>query len=563
MPENIACRLHHSALRFPEKPAVVICRGPEGAGGFTSESHSFADLERDSDSHAFGLLDAGVRRGEKALVMLKPSFAFFSCFFALLKIGAVPVLVDPGMGIRRLLECVRRLAPEALIGVPAAHAARFFLFRSFPRPRTTITTGRRRLLADRTWDGLLMPGSGPFPVIRPYDGELAAILFTTGSTGPAKGVEYDHAVLGRQIEILSRTFAITPEDRDLASFPGFSLFSIALGMTAVVPDIDPTRPGQAHPRNILVPIQEFSCTFSFGSPALWSRVSAYAETKKIRLPSLRRVVMAGAPVPAATHGRLLGGILPGNADSFTPYGATEVMPVACFTGREALAGTAILGQEGKGVCVGRPLPGVHAEIIRIDDGPIAEWDDSLLANPGEIGEIAIQANHASRHYHNLPDADMLAKITDGDQFWHRMGDLGYRDDQERLWLCGRKSHRVRTRKGDMFTLRCEAVFNRHPAVVRSALIGLPEKDGFARPAIIIEPNRRLGRSERSRLAAELFRIGRNSPVSAAIETLFFHPAFPTDIRHNAKIGREALAAWAGRHIRRAYFANESGREVRQ
>ena len=273
--------------------------------------------------------------------------------------------------------------------------------------------------------------------------------------------------------------------------------------------------------------------------------------------------MAGAPVPVATHGRLLGGVLSGNADTFTPYGATEVMPVACFTGREALSGTAVLGREGKGVCVGRPLPGVRTEIIRIDDGPIAKWDDSILAKSGEVGEIAIQADHASRHYHNLADADMLARITDGGRFWRRMGDLGYKDDQERLWLCGRKSQRVCTRKGDMFTLCCEAVFNRHPAVVRSALIGLPEKAGFARPAIIIEPNRRLGRSERFRLAAELFRMGRNSPVSAAIETLFFYPAFPTDIRHNAKIGREALAAWAGRHVRKAYFASGSGREVRR
>ena len=549
---NIAARLRLQAGRLPDKPAAVFCRGPGRSGRFSSRSHSFAELERDSDAAAYGLVSFGIGRGMKTLVMLPPSLAFFSCFFALAKIGAVPVLIDPGMGVRRLLECVRKLAPEALVGVPRAHLARLLFPGSFPGLRKAVVAGSRRLWGGRSWDSLHRPESKPFPLADSSPGDLGAILFTTGSTGPAKGVEYTHAALDRQVEILARVFSIGPEDRDAATFPGFSLFSLALGMTVVVPDLDPVRPGKAHPPNILTPIRKFDCTFSFGSPALWSRVSAYAEERGISLPTLRRVVMAGAPIPAETHRRLLSGILPENADTFTPYGATEVMPVSCFNGREALAETAELTRLGKGVCVGRPAPEARVEIIRIGDSPIPRWSEELRVGEGEIGEIAVKAEHASRHYHNLPEADALAKIIDGEGFWHRMGDIGYRDVKGRLWLCGRKSHRVKTPAGDLFTICCEAIFNQHSQVARSALIGLPGDGIFSRPAIVIEPGRRLGARERRKLAIELFRLGQANPATKDIGLLFYHAGFPTDIRHNAKINREELAKWAAGRLREAF-----------
>ncbi|MDR1535361.1 MAG: AMP-binding protein, partial [Planctomycetota bacterium] len=541
---NLGQLLRDRAAQFPEKPAVILCRGPGRWGSLRTVRHTFGELERDSDAVGRGLAALGLGGGTRVLVMLRPSLDFFSCFFALLKIGAVPVLIDPGMGARRLLECVRELAPEALIGIPAAHLVRLLFPGSFPGLGTAITVGRRWLWGGHSWSRLRRPAASPLPLARTGGDDLAAILFTTGSTGPAKGVEYSHSALTRQVEILSRTFGIVPGDRDAATFPGFSLFSIALGMTAVVPDLDPTRPGRAYPPNVAAAVRELACTFSFGSPALWSRVSSWAEAGKIRLPSLRRVVMAGAPIPAGVHARLLGGILPPSGETFAPYGATEVMPVACFTGRETLAETAALTREGRGVCLGRPVPGVRVGIIIVDDGPIPEWSDSLLLPAGEIGEIAVRAEHASRRYHRLPAADAGAKILQGESFWHRMGDLGYLDDRGRLWFCGRKSQRVRTRAGDLHTVRCEAIFNRHPEVARSALVGIPEVDGFARAAIVIEPVRKIPAGRRRGLADELFRLGRSSPLGEGIGLLFFHPGFPTDIRHNAKIRREELAAWA-------------------
>ncbi|MCC8191084.1 MAG: AMP-binding protein, partial [Planctomycetes bacterium] len=183
-------------------------------------------------------------------------------------------------------------------------------------------------------------------------------------------------------------------------------------------------------------------------------------------------------------------------------------------------------------------------IIRIDDGPIAQWDEGLVLPDGEIGEIAVQADHVSRYYHNLPEADRLAKIADGDRFWHRMGDVGYRDEKGRLWFCGRKAHRVRTAGGDLFTIPGEAVFNALPEVARSALVGVPAADGWQRPVIILELRPGISAERRDAIRQEALARAAASPLTAAIRDVLFHDGFPTDFRHNAKIGREALAVWA-------------------
>ncbi len=347
MPVNLANRLRNAALATPDKPAIVL------AG--TGERHSFRELDRDSDAAARGLLDLGLARGAKTLVMLKPSLPFFSCFFALFKIGAVPVFIDPGMGGKRLLECVRALAPQAMVGIPLAHLVRRLFPSSFPCFKIAVTHGRRWLWGGGKWATMRRFADMPFPIAETGADEMAAILFTTGSTGPAKGVEYTHGALDKQVGILADAFGIRADDCDAATFPGFSLFSIALGMTAVIPDMDPTRPGTVHPPNVLTPARDEGCTFSFGSPALWGRVSQYAADHAVTLPAMKRVVMAGAPVPAPVHERLLRHVLSEGAETFTPYGATEVMPVAFIGGTEILAETAALTAEGKGVCVLPPF----------------------------------------------------------------------------------------------------------------------------------------------------------------------------------------------------------------
>jgi acyl-CoA synthetase (AMP-forming)/AMP-acid ligase II len=318
-------------------------------------------------------------------------------------------------------------------------------------------------------------------------------------------------------------------------------------MTAVIPKMNFTRPGLVNPRNIIGAIETYKVTSMFGSPALIDRISRFGAKRGIRLPSLKRVISAGAPVQAEVLERFSRMLNPG-VEVFTPYGATEALPVCSIGSTEILGETRRITSSGGGVCIGRPAPGVRLEIIEISDGPIPVWDDSLRVPLQKIGEIAVQGEQVTQSYYNRPDADRLAKIADptGNGFLHRMGDLGGKDEHGRIWFCGRKSHRVVTPSETLFTIPCEAVFNTHPHVFRTALVGVSGPDGQL-PVLCVELEKGI-RVDREKIRRELLEIGASHIHTHGITTILFHPGFPVDIRHNAKIFREKLSRWAARRL---------------
>jgi acyl-CoA synthetase (AMP-forming)/AMP-acid ligase II len=545
---NIAQRLQHTASRMPYKRAVVCPSGRDRQGRIAYAHLTFEQLNRESDTLARGLDQVGIIRGTRTVLMVKPGIDFFVLIFALFKVGAVPVVVDPGMGIQRMLRCLESTAPEAFIGIPAAHAVRVLFPRYFRSVLVSVTVGRRLFWGGATLASL---GQGPW---QPYSSaptrrdETAAILFTTGSTGPAKGVIYTHGNFDAQIQQIQDHFAIGDDEIDLPTFPLFALFDPALGMTAVIPEMDPRKPAQADPEKIIGPIIHHGVTNMFASPALLNRVGRFGRRRHLQLPSLRRVVSAGAPVAPANIDQFTG-LLSDTAEVHTPYGATEAVPVVSIGSREILTETRTLSEQGYGMCVGRPLPHTRIGIIRISDDPVSDWNGDLAVPAGDIGEIVVQGDLVTRHYFNNPQAEALAKIADGDRFWHRMGDLGWQDSKGRVWFCGRKSHRVVTPAGDMYTIPCESVFNNHPRVFRSALVGIghpPDQE----PVICIERHPDSGVDDDEALKSELLALAAENPLTQAIKNLLFHPAFPVDIRHNAKIYREKLANWAEAQIRK-------------
>jgi acyl-CoA synthetase (AMP-forming)/AMP-acid ligase II len=314
-------------------------------------------------------------------------------------------------------------------------------------------------------------------------------------------------------------------------------------MTAVVPEMDFTRPGSVDPPKILEAIENWNVTSLFGSPALLDRVGTWCAERGVALPSLRRVISAGAPVAGRIVERFAGLLSP-DAEVFTPYGATEALPVASIGSKEILGQTRQLSDQGRGTCVGRPVDGIRARIIKIDDGPIERWTSELLAPPGEIGEIVVSGSAVTTEYYNRPESTRLVKIRDlSGETWHRMGDLGYFDDRGRLWFCGRKSQRIVTPAGPRFTIPCEGVFNSHHAVKRSALVPV-RRDRAVHPALCVELLGPLGNGRREQIRDELLTLGAQYAHTRDIREIHFHPGFPVDIRHNAKIGREKLARWA-------------------
>lgn len=533
---NIAAHLPEMAARQPDTPAIVF---PSG-----NRSLTFRELDDLSNRIAHGLVSCGIGRGVRTVLMVKPGPELFTLTFALFKVGAVPVLVDPGLGMKNLRQCLAEAEPHAFIGIPAAHVARLLFGWGKETLRIFITVGRRLFWQGTTLDALIAGKEELLFRLAPTQrDDVAAILFTSGSTGPPKGAVYSHGNFAAQVAALRQIYGIEPGEIDLPTFPLFALFAPALGMTAVIPEMDFTRPGSVDPRKILSAIERYGATTMFGSPALINRVGSYGARKGIRLPTLRRVISAGAPVSAAVMERFSGMLNP-DAEIFTPYGATEALPVCSIGSSEILGETRRITEAGGGVCIGRPVQGIRLEIIRISDDPIPCWDDSLRVPPGQIGEIIVQGEQVTRGYHNRPEANRLAKIADpdGNGFFHRMGDLGGMDEDGRIWFCGRKSHRVETPSGPLFTIPCEAVFNTHPGVFRTALVGIGEK-GHQRPVLCVELEKGT-RVDRELVRRELLEIAGAHIHTQEIATILFHPSFPVDIRHNAKIFREKLAVWA-------------------
>lgn len=547
---NIAVHLADMARLQPSRPAVICACGRDAQGAVTYAQLSFAELEESSNRLALALAGAGIGRGTRAALMVPPSLDFFTLTFALFKAGAVPVLIDPGIGVRNLGGCLAHAQPEAFIGVPKAHAARVLLGWARGSVRINVTVGSRWFWGGPTLNGLRaqVPAGSAFSPVEPAPDETAAILFTSGSTGTPKGAVYTHEIFGAQVAHIRRLYGIEPGEMDLATFPLFALFGPALGMTAVVPEMDASRPAKADPATIVGAIHKFGITNMFGSPALIDRVGRHGEAQGVKLPTLRRAISAGAPVGAKVLERFAA-MLPQGTQIYTPYGATECLPVASIGSAEILGETRQRTAEGAGVCVGRPVAGVQARIIRIADEPIARWDDGLELPAGEIGEIAVKAAHATRTYFNLPAATALAKIADTADggFYHRMGDLGYFDAQGRLWFCGRKAHRVITPQGTRYTDPCEGIFNTHPRVFRSALVGV-RRDGATQPVLCVELEPAARADSKDALRAELKALGAQHESTRLIVTFLFHPSFPVDVRHNAKIFREKLALWAARQL---------------
>ncbi|MCK5845468.1 MAG: AMP-binding protein [Victivallales bacterium] len=540
MKTNIAMLLKDSAAKWPDVKAIT----------FRRSSLTFSELDALSDLYAREFRESGVAKGEKILMMVSPGLEFVAAVFAVFKTGAVPVMIDPGMGVANLAGCVRKTEPSAMLGVAKAHWFRLLFPGTFKSVRTFITLGPgsppwlKRLPTAEEFDA---NRAEPFETIDVDLDETAAIVFTTGSTGPPKGVVYTHRIYLEQTRMIKEVYGAGPDEMDMPAFPLFALFSAALGMPCVIPDINPSLPAKADPKLIVDTINEHSVTFSFASPALWRNVAAYCEKNGLKTPTLKRALMAGAPAPPELHRSLLT-IMGDEGDTYVPYGATEALPATTFRGSELDDDLIKDIAAGRGYCLGRPNPGVAVDIIKPVDREIRDWSEAESLPSGETGEIVVGAAIVTPEYHNLPEFTAKAKIKSTDGLKHRMGDMGFIDEKGRVWFKGRKSHRVATSEETLYPVCCEAVFNVHPNVAGTALVGVGEP-GALTAVLIVKPEERFfptTMKERDALIQELLKLGAARSFTSRISRFLLIPEFPVDIRHNAKIFREKLAVWASK-----------------
>ncbi|MCP4189925.1 MAG: AMP-binding protein [Planctomycetaceae bacterium] len=548
--KNIGQQLSVVAADRPHQIAVAAPNKRINQGRRCYDELTFQQLDDDSDRIAGGLQSLGLQPRQRIVLMVRPGLDFISLTFALFKAAATVVLIDPGMGRNHLIQCLSDARPDGFVGISMAQAARILYRHRFPTARINVTVGRRWGWGGPTLKKLRLHSAETFQPPAVEADDPAAIIFTTGSTGPPKGVLYRHGNFSQQVAQLRDTYEIQPGEIDLPGFPLFALFNSAMGVTTVIPDMDPTRPADVNPANIIEPIQDWKITQAFGSPALWNAVGKHCEANDIQLPTLRRVLSAGAPVPHHVLQKIKNAIAM-DGDIHTPYGATEALPVATIAGTEVLESTAKQTALGAGTCVGRRFSQIKWKVIRIHDDPIESIDQVEEVPQGEIGELIVQGPVVTTEYVTRTESNPLAKIKD-QTIWHRMGDVGYLDELDRFWFCGRKAHRLVTERGTMFTIRCEAIFNQHPTIYRSALVGVGQAPQQI-PVLIAEPwpgQLPSEASDQKQLRKELYKLGQANELTSDIQLdhILLRATLPVDIRHNAKIFREQLAVWATQEL---------------
>jgi len=533
---NITDHLYSVAESHPEKKAFLH-----------PDSLSFGEFILEIDRYAAGFRATGIGQGTRTIVLITPGIDLFAVTFALFRVGAIPVMIDPGMGLKRMVNALASVEAEAMVGIPRV----LLLRRLFPNKLETIrywiSTGFCWFRKGISLRNMSYKKQG-LEASHIDAGKEAAIFFTSGSTGPPKGVVYSVRMLEAQIRTLKKGFDYGPDEIDLCTFPLVGLLLICMGVSIVIADMDMGHPSRLKPEKIIANISEFRCTHMFASPMVLKRLSAYALENKIKLDSLNRVMTAGAPVLPSIL-RDFRKLLNEEAEIHTPYGATEALPVTDIAHKELLELYADTNVYLSGVCVGYPLEGIDIRIIAISDGPLSSFKNTKILGKDEVGEITLFGSVISDSYWRNSEANALSKVYDGDsKIWHRTGDLGRIDRAGRLWFYGRKSQRVDSGGKMYFTIPVEAVFNQHPDVHRAALVGV-KKDKLTDKIPVICIERVKNRKRKIYLYKELRSMASENSMTGSIQHFIFHHRFPVDPRHNAKIFREKLSEWANLKLR--------------
>ena len=484
--------------------------------GGKSTRTSWSDLDRRVGAAAAELARLGFGTGSRVALLVPPGSDLTVAAYACWRIGCSIVVADGGLGLRSLGNALRSAAPTAVIGIPAALAI-----------AKILGVPGRRIAVDRLSDRSSEPVPEP---VGPAPGE-GAVLFTSGATGPPKGVVYRHPQLLAQLDLVRRVCGITDDDRLVAAFAPFALYGPALGIAVAVPDMDVTRPGTLTATALARAVAAVDGTVVFASPAALRNVAGTADrlTDDLRssLGRVRRVLSAGAPVPVALL-RQVARVMPA-AELHTPYGMTEVLPVTDITLDEIVA-----AGPGNGVCVGRPVPGVRLALLPLDDVGRPRSDPTDRA--GVSGEILVSAGHVKQSYDRLWHTECASR-EDG---WHRTGDVGHLDDQGRLWVEGRLSHVISSPAGPITPVGLEQRLGSVAGAREVAVVGVGPVGTQQIVAIVVPERRTRGPLAEPRLAARI-RAGADVPVAAVLATA----ALPVDIRHASKVDRSRLAHWAG------------------
>jgi olefin beta-lactone synthetase len=483
-----------------------------------------------------------VRPGHRVALLVEPSADLTAAVYALWRAGAVVVVADKGLGFTGMRRALRGASVDHVIGARAGLAAARLMGLS----GTRIAVGRlggpsmRALGATHTLDELADLGRQAALPAQPSVDADCAVVFTSGATGPAKGVVYRHRQVLRQLDLLRSTYRLTAEDRLVAAFAPFALLGPALGIGSAAPDIDVTAPGTLTAAGLADAAAAVDATIVFASPAALRNVVATAHGlsahQSSALGRVRLLMSAGAPVPVPLL-ESLRRVLPA-AEAHTPYGMTEALPVTDVSLTQLVgAGT------GNGVCVGSPLPGVDVALSRLSGQGTA--DGPLTDEPEITGEICVRADHVKDRYDGLWATE---RASSRDRGWHRTGDVGHLDRSGRLWVEGRLAHVLTTPSGVVTPVGIEQQVERLDGVRSAAVVGVgpPGTQAVVVVVVLDAPDRRLRRRTVLAPAAGALADSAREAAAADVAAVLVADRLPLDIRHASKVDRAEVARRATR-----------------
>lgn len=533
MYKNISELIQLQAKKNPKKKSIVFSV-KSVFGYYKYPSYTFSELDKRINKFCNKLKELGVSPGNRVLFFVKPNLDFAVITFALFRMGAVPVFIDPGMKRKTLFKTIKDVSPDVLIGIPKIHYLRRFFSEPFESVKLYITTGMFSGPSAKSLYWGLKKQSPEFCVFIPGPSDLCAILYTSGGTGDPKGVEYTHDIFINQTKMLKEEFNLTDKDCDIPGFPLFSFFTLAMGMTSCIPDLDFSGPSMCEPKKLYRNIVDSKASFIAGSPAIWEKLADYCLLHNLVLSNVKYVVMFGAPVSMSIH-KKFEKILP-IGTTYTPYGATECLPISNISGNYILKNLQKSSSVGRGTCVGRPLKNVEVRIIRETKEVIRNIGDCEFLKTNEVGEIIVKSLNTTKSYFNDPESTEGAKIMDKKGLWHRMGDVGHFDEKGQLWFAGRKKHVVCIGEKRFYPLPIELVYNQHSKIKRSALVKDVKNN---RLAIIIE---RYDQKEsiETMFLMDLKNLSQTHVHTKEVHHFYAKYPFPVDIRHNIKIDRTKL-----------------------
>jgi acyl-CoA synthetase (AMP-forming)/AMP-acid ligase II len=540
---DLAEQVRGFAKEHPDRAAVInVSKTPWGS--LRTRTTDYRRLNERAEGLAVGLRELGIGEGTQCLFMVPPGEDAMVVALAIWRVGAVMVGIEPhSHGLRNVTKSLKRVDPVVFFGTPEAHLARVAFGWCRGKIKTKIVVGGPKIPGTHSLSSLIKKAPESPEPSKIKEDSPALIGYTTGSTGAPKPMVMTHKNIAAMMTGVGRQWALASygEIIDMPTFPIFWVIGLSQGGTTIVPPMDFAThgPGDADPAALAKTIQEQGVVSMFASPALLTNLADHCLKNEITLPSIRRIVSGGAEIQGPLYTLMKKVIV--NGELYSNYGATEALPVSEIDGDTVLKETWPLSEQGKGLCVGTPLPGLEVKIIEIDDGDIATIDDAKELPTGEIGEAIVRSPHVSDHYYNAPREMAQNKIEDADGRWQRLGDTGFLDKRGRLWVCGRRSHRVVRGDRTWFALCCEFVFNTHPDVARTALVGpVLGGDEEPTPTICVEllPDARPHQGE---IEKALLELAEKHDSTRGIDNFVFIDKLPVDRRHNAKIDRPRLA----------------------